>query len=287
MRSQRKCGVAKLYLSNTRFRDSGHATVMFADGSTLVCIFAVSCFLIYQSIISNNVFYAGPSSPNLNRRVSGAMGAGPSDLQSPPSSATRTGAPQTPTFSTHQASGDGAVLEPILSHSDSDGEFTGSTAPQRFEPLHLSYTWTDPLTMHEIFTVAINMPEGIEKGSTKVIVAEDGSYVDFIVTWPPVFSNSMLAHTKWLRTDSECKLSSDHPRRIGYEKALKARRSSMGHRIKSFARFPSPFPVQKKPFGLHRTRIPYNNSNVRMLFIDLEEKDKDYCNEENDDFEDA
>lgn len=85
-------------------------------------------------------------------------------------------------------------MDPILSHSDIDEEYRGSTAPQRFEELQFSYKWTDPLTIHEILTVAINIPEEIEMGCSKVIAADDGSYVDSIVIWSPVLSNSTLPH---------------------------------------------------------------------------------------------
>ena len=186
----------------------------------------------------------------------------------------------TPTVPASVSGGGGAdssatkKIQRVGDANSSDEE--GSTATEPMVPMHLPYTWTHPDSLQSIITIAINPPSGVKQRMIKADVSSDGMQLQVVMTWPKCFSDTMRAMDPFINSTKEDRISKDHPRRMGYEESLKAKRKTNKTRLRSLSIFPLPFKVRKDICRVYTKKVYEEGELVRMVHVDMQSAQGDY-----------
>ena len=152
----------------------------------------------------------------------------------------------------------------------------GSAATEPMVPMHVPYSWTHPDSLQSIITIVLIPPTGVKQRMMKADVSPDGMQLRVAMTWPKCFSDTLRAMDPFINSTKEDRISKDHPRRMGYEEALKAKRKTNKTRLRSLSIFPLPFQVRKDIYRVYTKKVFEEGELVRMVHIDMQSAQGDY-----------
>ena len=149
------------------------------------------------------------------------------------------------------------------------------TPEKSFVPLYLISQWQEPETTTQRVTVAIILPSGIQAGSFKTRVIEEGDVLEMTVDWPRPLVDIEFMHRKWINNCSENGFTTYHPKFLGFEATLRQMCENRSDTVRSVARIGLPITVQAHITDTNN--IEFHDDTSRMVYIDLKAIEEDYA----------
>jgi len=134
-----------------------------------------------------------------------------------------------------------------------------------FSPLFLISEWNETFTTRKCLSVAVNLPSGTHQNYQLAIV-DSGATLQLRVHWPAAMGDVKTLHHLWLVVEEGRRVSKDHAKLGGFEKALREKRTSADELFISTPLIRLPFPVETE---INHEPLHWSDSNTFVLYIDL------------------
>ena len=150
--------------------------------------------------------------------------------------------------------------------------------PLQFQPIHLLYTWKDPLSKDDRVSVAILLPTGVsEKPGDLQIALENETVLKITVMWPSATTSVPQLMQKWLSCDIGTAMKEYYPQVQGFFDLLENFQAREGDSVYSTTQIPLLFIVKT---DFEPVLLGWEGTNQIVLFVTLSVFDRN-CKMEN------
>lgn len=145
-----------------------------------------------------------------------------------------------------------------------------------FNPICIPSEWIEPGTTTRRTSLAILLPSGVGPGDFSLRVLPGGRLLEIKVDYPKPISDLSILHKRWLDSTNTAgdRIEKYHPRILGFEASLKARRKSLSDNISGVSYIVLTYPVMTHID--QSWNLGWTDNDARVVYVDLKADSDNY-----------